>query len=54
MLKDVRHYLAEAGRIGAPARLGSVAERLYAAADRRGLGERDFAAVMESADDRSP
>jgi len=54
MLKDVRHYLAEAGRVGAPARLGSVAERLYANADRRGLGERDFAAVMETADDRSP
>jgi 3-hydroxyisobutyrate dehydrogenase-like beta-hydroxyacid dehydrogenase len=54
MLKDVRHYLAEASRVGAPARLGSVAERLYADADRRGLGERDFAAVMETADDRSP
>ena len=54
MLKDVRHYLAEASRVGAPARLGSVAERLYAAADRNGLGERDFAAVMEAADDRSP
>ena len=54
MLKDVRHYLAEAERIGAPTQLGSVAERLYADAERRGLGERDFAAVIESADDRSP
>ena len=54
ILKDVRHYLAEAERIGAPARLGSVAEGLYAAADRAGLGGRDFAAVIEPAADRAP
>ena len=54
MLKDVRHYLAEAGRVGAAARLGSIAERLYADADRRGLGERDFAAVIEAVDAPSP
>ena len=54
MLKDVRHYLAEAERVGAPARLGSVAERLYAAAAGDGLGGRDFAAVIEAVDERSP
>jgi 3-hydroxyisobutyrate dehydrogenase-like beta-hydroxyacid dehydrogenase len=54
MLKDVRHYLAEAERTGAPARLGSVAERLYAAAAEKGLGERDFAAVIESVDGPAP
>jgi 3-hydroxyisobutyrate dehydrogenase-like beta-hydroxyacid dehydrogenase len=54
MLKDVRHYLREAARQGAPVRLGTVAERLYAAADERGLGERDFAAVIEAARDNTP
>jgi 3-hydroxyisobutyrate dehydrogenase len=54
MLKDVRHYLREAARQGAPVRLGTVAEHLYAAADERGLGERDFAAVIEAARDNTP
>jgi 3-hydroxyisobutyrate dehydrogenase-like beta-hydroxyacid dehydrogenase len=54
MLKDVRHYLTEAERLGAPAELGSVAERLYSNADRSGLGGRDFAAVIEAADDSAP
>ena len=50
MLKDVRHCIDEAHRIGAPAELASAAERLYASADRRGLGGRDFAAVMSAAE----
>jgi 3-hydroxyisobutyrate dehydrogenase len=47
MLKDVRHCLAEADRLGARLELGSEAERAYARADRKGLGEQDFAAVVE-------
>src|SRR5436190_6275944 len=47
MLKDVRHYLAEAERLGAGMELGKLAERAYARADRKGLGEQDFAAVVE-------
>jgi 3-hydroxyisobutyrate dehydrogenase-like beta-hydroxyacid dehydrogenase len=48
MLKDVRHCVAEAHRLGAPAKLAELAERLYAGADQRGLGGQDFAAVMEA------
>jgi 3-hydroxyisobutyrate dehydrogenase len=47
MLKDVRHCLAEAERLGAGMQLGELAERAYARADRKGLGEQDFAAVVE-------
>jgi 3-hydroxyisobutyrate dehydrogenase-like beta-hydroxyacid dehydrogenase len=47
MLKDVRHCLAEAGRLGVPMDLAGAAESAYAQADRKGLGEQDFAAVME-------
>jgi 2-hydroxy-3-oxopropionate reductase len=46
MLKDVRHYLEAAQSEGAPAALGTVAEQLYARAERKGLGGSDFAAVM--------
>jgi 3-hydroxyisobutyrate dehydrogenase-like beta-hydroxyacid dehydrogenase len=46
MLKDLRHYLGTAEAQGTPTTLGSAAERLYAQADRGGLGEKDFAAVM--------
>jgi 3-hydroxyisobutyrate dehydrogenase len=49
MLKDVRHCLAEARRLGAPMTLGDEAERLYAAAAGAGFGEADFAAVVEAA-----
>ena len=48
MLKDVRHLLAEAAGLEAPAELGAAAERLYAGAASQGLGERDFAAVIEA------
>jgi 3-hydroxyisobutyrate dehydrogenase-like beta-hydroxyacid dehydrogenase len=51
MLKDVRHCVAEARRLGAPAELATLAERLYTMADRRGLGGQDFAAVVEVVDD---
>ena len=47
MLKDVRHCLAEAERLGAPMELGEVAAAAYTKAHRKGLGERDFAAVIE-------
>ena len=47
MLKDVRHCMAEAERLGARMKLGAVAESDYSRADRKGLGEQDFAAVVE-------
>src|SRR3954452_17653570 len=47
MLKDVRHCLTEVERLGARMRLGEVAEADYSRADRKGLGEQDFAAVVE-------
>ena len=47
MLKDVRHCLAEAERLGAEMALGQLAEHAYTQADRKGLGEQDFAAVVE-------
>ena len=47
MLKDVRHCLAESERLGARMELGRVAESAYTRADRKGLGEQDFAAVVE-------
>ncbi len=47
MLKDVRHALTEADRLGAEMKLGKVAEHVYTQADRKGLGEQDFAAVVE-------
>jgi 3-hydroxyisobutyrate dehydrogenase-like beta-hydroxyacid dehydrogenase len=47
MLKDVRHCLAEARALGLELPVAERAERLYAAAAERGLGQRDFAAVIE-------
>jgi 3-hydroxyisobutyrate dehydrogenase len=47
MLKDVRHCIAEAERLGARMKLGAAAEADYSRADRKGLGEQDFAAVVE-------
>jgi 3-hydroxyisobutyrate dehydrogenase-like beta-hydroxyacid dehydrogenase len=46
MLKDVRHCLAEAERLGARMDLGRAAESTYAEAARKGLAEQDFAAVV--------
>src|SRR4051794_38554843 len=53
MLKDVRHCLTEAERLGARMRLGEVAEADYSRADRKGLGEQDFAAVVEVVEEES-
>jgi 3-hydroxyisobutyrate dehydrogenase-like beta-hydroxyacid dehydrogenase len=50
MLKDVRHCLDEARALGVRLELAEAAEGLYAEADERGLGERDFAAVVEAAE----
>lgn len=50
MLKDVRHCLAEAEALGSGFSLGRLAERMYAAADAQGLGQEDFAAVIETAE----
>ena len=52
MLKDVRHCLAEARALGVELPLAERAERLYAAAAERGLGQKDFAAVIEIVDER--
>ena len=52
MLKDVRHCLAEAERLGAGMQLGELAERAYSRAERKGLGEQDFAAVVEVVEER--
>jgi 3-hydroxyisobutyrate dehydrogenase-like beta-hydroxyacid dehydrogenase len=53
MLKDVRHCLREAERLGARMRLGETAEADYSRADRKGLGEQDFAAVVEVVEEAS-
>jgi 3-hydroxyisobutyrate dehydrogenase-like beta-hydroxyacid dehydrogenase len=53
MLKDVRHTLTEADRLGAVMRLGRQAEEAYARADRKGLGEQDFAAVVDVVEEAS-
>jgi 3-hydroxyisobutyrate dehydrogenase-like beta-hydroxyacid dehydrogenase len=53
MLKDVRHTLTEADRLGAEMKLGKQAEEAYARADRKGLGEQDFAAVVEVVEEAS-
>ena len=50
MLKDVRHCLAEARALGVELPLAERAERLYAEAAEAGLGDRDFAAVIEVLD----
>jgi 3-hydroxyisobutyrate dehydrogenase-like beta-hydroxyacid dehydrogenase len=46
MLKDVRHCLTQADDAGAEMPLGKRAEELYSEAQRRGLGQQDFAAVV--------
>jgi 3-hydroxyisobutyrate dehydrogenase-like beta-hydroxyacid dehydrogenase len=50
MLKDVRHCLAEAEGLGIGLRLAESAERLYTEAGEKGLGGRDFAAVIGAVD----
>src|SRR3954452_15535466 len=46
MLKDVRHCLREAEALGVPLRVSGEAARVYEEADEKGLGERDFAAIV--------
>src|SRR4051794_36388353 len=53
MLKDVRHCLREAEALGVPLSVASAGEKLYAEAERNGLGERDFAAIVEVAERNS-
>ncbi len=48
MLKDVRYCIAEARALGMEPRVAEAAEALYSSADEAGLGEADFAAVIES------
>ena len=52
MLKDVRHCIAEAQALGVYLPVAERAERLYAKAAERGLGDRDFAAVVDAIDIR--
>jgi 3-hydroxyisobutyrate dehydrogenase-like beta-hydroxyacid dehydrogenase len=53
MLKDVRHTLAEAQRLGAVMKLGTEAEEAYSRAARKGLEEQDFAAVVQVVEESS-
>jgi 3-hydroxyisobutyrate dehydrogenase len=48
MLKDVRHTLDEARKLGIELELGALAERLYSQAQESGFGEQDFAAVYKA------
>jgi 2-hydroxy-3-oxopropionate reductase len=50
MLKDLRHFVAEAHRLGVASQVSEVTAGLYAQADRAGLGGQDFAAVREAVD----
>jgi 3-hydroxyisobutyrate dehydrogenase-like beta-hydroxyacid dehydrogenase len=47
MLKDIRFCLEEAGAAGAGFPFAGLAGELYSAGIGRGLGEQDFAAVLE-------
>src|SRR5207247_3062669 len=47
MLKDVRHFLEEARALGVGTPVAERAAAVYEKADQRGLGGRDFAAVVE-------
>ena len=53
MLKDVRLCLEEAGEAGAGMELIERTSALLGEAERRGLGERDFAALLEVVEERS-
>jgi 2-hydroxy-3-oxopropionate reductase len=54
MLKDVRHCIAEAEALGVDLPLAKLAESLYSEAAEKGLGSRDFAAVIEVLAPRNP
>ena len=51
MLKDVGLCLDEARAAGAPFLFAALARELYGAGVGRGLGEQDFAAVLEVIED---
>jgi 3-hydroxyisobutyrate dehydrogenase len=53
MLKDVRLCLEEAEAVGVRMELVQDTAALLAEAERRGLGERDFAALLEVVEERS-
>ncbi|MBA2792577.1 MAG: NAD(P)-dependent oxidoreductase [Thermoleophilaceae bacterium] len=48
MLKDVRYMITEARALGVEPRVADTARGLYSQASENGLGERDFAAVIEA------
>jgi 3-hydroxyisobutyrate dehydrogenase-like beta-hydroxyacid dehydrogenase len=54
MLKDVRHCIAEAEAFGLDLPLAKLAESLYSRAAEKGLGARDFAAVIEVTEPKKP
>jgi 3-hydroxyisobutyrate dehydrogenase-like beta-hydroxyacid dehydrogenase len=47
MLKDVRHCIREADALGVELPVAKLAESLYSQAAENGLGQRDFAAVID-------
>ena len=51
MLKDVRHFLSEARALGIATPVAQRAADQYMRADSKGLGDRDFAAVIEIVED---
>jgi 3-hydroxyisobutyrate dehydrogenase-like beta-hydroxyacid dehydrogenase len=53
MLKDLRLCLEEGEAVGADMELVEDTAKLLAEAERRGLGERDFAALLEVVEERS-
>ena len=53
MLKDLRLCLDEAQAVGARMELTEDVAKLLAEAERQGLGERDFAALLEVVEERS-
>ena len=54
MLKDVRHCLEEARALGVGTPVAERAAELYAQADERGLGNADFAGIIEVAEGLRP
>ncbi|GAC1317320.1 MAG: NAD(P)-dependent oxidoreductase [Thermoleophilaceae bacterium] len=53
ILKDLRHCLSVAERLGVDARVAREAAKLYAEADAAGLGGSDFAAVISVVEEAS-
>jgi 3-hydroxyisobutyrate dehydrogenase-like beta-hydroxyacid dehydrogenase len=47
MLKDVRHCIREADALGVDLPVARLVESLYSQAEENGLGQRDFAAVID-------